>query len=166
MTLPTVRQLRHRLQSPDVILRDAVDRFMSDAMHSSRFFSEPFPLATLPWRSMATTDIELLPDIDFSETDKEVSIVANIPGYDPKNVKVEIKDNCLTMQGTMEEQKEEKGRRWHHQERRSGSFYREIMLPSVDDAKAKCAIKNGTLTVTVPKKEEAKGRTLPVEVQS
>lgn len=155
------RHRRQTPQTPEVILRDAVDRFMNDALVPSRFFNETFP--ALPLRSM---DVDILPDIDVSETDKEINVVANIPGFDPKNVKAEIKDNCLIMQGTMEEEKEEKGRRWHRQERRSGSFYREIALPSVDEAKAKCVIKNGTLTVTVPKKEEAKGKNLPIEIAS
>ena len=157
------RGRQQELQTPEVILRDAVDRFMNDALLPSRFFNESLPLASFPWRS---ADADILPDIDISETDKEVKVVANIPGYDPKNVKAEIKDNCLIMQGSMEEEKEEKGRRWHRQERRSGSFYREIALPSVDEAKAKCVIKNGALTVTVPKKEEIKGKNLPIEIAS
>ncbi len=167
MTLPPVRQVRQPLQSPDIILRDAVDRFMSDALNPSRFFDTSFLLSASPWRAMgAGTERDLLPSIDVSETDKEMTVVANIPGYDPKNVKAEIKDNCLVMQGSMEEEKQEKGRRWHRQERRSGSFYREIGLPSVDEAKARCIMKNGTLTVTVPKKEEAKGKNLPIEIAS
>lgn len=166
MSFPTHRH-RQPSPTPDIILRDAADRIMKEALAPSRLFQQPFAFPPLSLRSMAPDIVaDLLPDIDVSETDAYVEVVADVPGYDPKNVKAEIKDNCLVIRGAMEEEQEERGRRWHRHERHSGAFYREIPLPAVDEAKAACTLRNGTLTVTIPKKEGTHTKNIPIEIAS
>ena len=121
-----------------------------------------------PFRALTTSfSTDWTPDVDISETDKEVIVEANIAGYAPKDINVEIENNVLIIRGETEKDTEEKERRYCRQERCRGSFVRQIALPNIDETKAKCGAKNGTLTITVPKKEmkeiESKAHKLVIE---
>ncbi|MBI3332336.1 Hsp20/alpha crystallin family protein [Candidatus Peregrinibacteria bacterium] len=120
-----------------------------------------------PFRAMTPFSTDWMPDVDVSETDKEITVAANVAGYEPKDIDIEIEDNVLTIKGEMEKETEEKKRKYYRQERCSGSFFRQIALPPVDETKASCKAKNGTLTITLPKKEakpiESKARKLAIE---
>jgi HSP20 family protein len=68
----------------------------------------------------------------------------------------------------MEEQKEEKDKKWYRKEASRGSFYQQVTLPQgIDEKNVKCKMKNGKLTITVPKMTESKpqGRTLSIETE-
>jgi HSP20 family protein len=101
-----------------------------------------------------------------SETDKELQIVADVPGYDPKDVNVRIDNGVLTIEGKMEEDKEEKNKKWYRRETSRGNFMRQLSLPQgVSDKDVKCKMKNGKLTISVqkPKEIESHGKTLQIE---
>ena len=107
-----------------------------------------------------------VPGVDVSETDKEVQVVADVPGYTKDNIEVNVEDGVLTLRGTMKEEKEEKDKKYYCKQCASGSFCQQIALPSgAQEEKAKCAMKDGKLTVTIPKRavEEKKGKTLTIE---
>ena len=97
------------------------------------------------------------PRVNVSETDKEITVSAEVPGLDEKDVTVELDDTALTLSGEKKEESEEKGRDWRRVEQAHGSFHRVLPLPTAIDAeKAKATFKKGVLTVTLPKKEEDK----------
>jgi HSP20 family protein len=99
---------------------------------------------------------EFLPQVDVSETDREVLISAELPGIEQKHVEVMLTGNTLTIKGEKKEEKEADQDDFHHSERSYGFFQRDVELPqgiSADGAKAK--FKNGVLKVTIPKKPEA-----------
>ena len=105
-----------------------------------------------------------MPKVDISETEKELHIIADVPGIRPENIKVEVAEDSLIMSGKSEEEKEEEGKMWHRVERRSGSFYREFELPkSADLEQIEATIKNGTLHIKLMKKPEAQSRTIEVK---
>ena len=97
-----------------------------------------------------------MPAVDVVEKENAYEILAELPGMDEKNVDVEVKEDFLTITGEKREEKEEKKKGYHLQERSYGSFRRSFRLPDdVDAAKIDAAFKNGILTVTLPKKPEA-----------
>lgn len=96
-------------------------------------------------------------NVDVSENEHEVRIVADVPGMEEKDIDVELSDNLLTIKGEKREERDEKEADYHVVERSYGSFQRSIPLPSgMEPDKAKAKFKNGVLTITVPKSPEAK----------
>jgi len=108
---------------------------------------------------------EWAPAVDVSETETEYRIKAEIPEVKKEDVKVTLQNGTLTLQGERKQEKEEKGKRFHRVERSYGSFLRSFDLPAnVDDAKAKADFKDGVLTLTLPKSEKAKPKSVEVKV--
>jgi HSP20 family protein len=106
------------------------------------------------------------PRVDMSETDTEVTVAAELPGLDEKDITVEIEDGCISIRGERKEEKEDQGRSWYRKEQSYGSFHRAIALPAeVDGEKAKAKFAKGVLTITMPKREEeqAKRKTIAIE---
>ena len=95
------------------------------------------------------------PRTDIKETEKEIKILSEMPGMDPKDIDVSVLNGILTITGEKKVEKEEKGADYHHVERSYGCFTRNITLPdTVDTDKVESVYKNGVLTVTVPKNEK------------
>ena len=105
------------------------------------------------------------PRLDIEDKGEKLLITADIPGVNQDDIKIEAEEDRLIIQGKTEEEKEEKKKNFYRQERKSGSFYREVSLPCYvkpNDIKAK--FKNGTLEVTLPKKEEVRGKRVRVNI--
>lgn len=106
---------------------------------------------------------EVVPSLDFSETDDAYQIRMNVPGVKAEEVNIEVVGNEIRISGEHKEEKEEKGRTYHRVERRTGSFARSLTLPAAvkqDKVAAEC--KDGILTVTLPKVEAAKAQKIKV----
>ncbi len=100
--------------------------------------------------------------LDISEDDKHVIVRASVPGFDRKDIEVEVNNGVLTIKATHTEEKEEKNEKFYRRERRFGSMSRRVALPStVEDSKTNAELKDGVLTLTIPKSEKA----LPKKVQ-
>ena len=111
-------------------------------------------------------DQSFLPTLDISETEKEFVIEVDLPGFDPKNVNVEVEDGMIVLNGMQESEKEEKKKNYHRRERVTGSFYRTVKLPpSAELEKIHCRSRHGTLTATVPKKKGTEKRNITIEVE-
>ncbi|GAB61040.1 MAG: Hsp20/alpha crystallin family protein [Candidatus Jettenia sp.] len=105
-----------------------------------------------------------IPPIDLSETNEKVTVKAEIPGIDPKDIDISIQENTLLIKGEKKEEKEEKNKSFYRMERRYGSFSRSIPLPpSVDSNKVTAEYKNGVLEITLQKKEEVKPKQISVK---
>jgi len=136
-----------------VSLRDAMDRLFEDSFVRSR-------------RVPAARRLQGLP-VDVYETEESVVVKTVIPGVKPEDIDVSITDNVLTIKG--ETKVEEKVEKDHYicQECRYGSFQRSVALPKTADAdQAEASYENGMLTLTVPKKAEAKPKTIKVEAKA
>jgi HSP20 family protein len=137
-----------------ISLREAMDRLFEES------FVRPFRL----WPSVIDSEWTL--PIDMYETDEALVIKATLPGVEPKDVDITVTGNTLTIKGEIREEEEGKRGTVHFQERRYGKFQRSISLPStVDPNKAEAEFKNGILTLTLPKVEEAKPKRIPVKAK-
>jgi len=105
-----------------------------------------------------------LPDVDIHETDKMVTVSADLPGIDKKDVKVEVENGVLVISGERKSEKEEKDENSHRIERSFGRFMRSFSLPSsVDGTSVKAKMDKGVLKVELAKKEGAKPKSITVE---
>ena len=132
-------------------LREAMDRLFDDA------FTRPVNLRDGGWSS---------PAIDMYQTDDEVVIKAALPGFKADEVQINVTGDVLTLRGEMKHAEEQKDKAWHIREQRWSSFERSIALPT--DVKADKAVadyENGILTVTLPKAEEVKPKTITVKAK-
>jgi HSP20 family protein len=103
------------------------------------------------------------PRLDLAETENDVTLKAELPGVDPKEVDIRVEGNMLTIRGEKKQEKDEKRKDYHYVERQYGSFHRSVQLPSsVDPAKIDASFKDGVLTVTMAKKPEAKAKKITV----
>ncbi|MGD8339020.1 MAG: Hsp20/alpha crystallin family protein [Desulfobacterales bacterium] len=109
----------------------------------------------------------LKPTLDLGATDKEYTVTLEIPGVDEKDVRLEIVNDTLTIQGEKKQENEEKGKNYYRMERSYGSFQRMLSLPEDADQNAVTAtFKKGVLTVTMPRKALPKAHVKQIEVKS
>lgn len=135
---------------------------MSDRLN--RFLTRQSPAnARGQQESMALAD--WAPAVDVIETEAEFQIRAELPGVEKSGVKLSVEDRILMISGRREQEKEERGKRYHKVERAYGSFARSFTLPdTVDDQKVTAEFKNGVLTVRLPKSEKARPKSIEVTV--
>jgi len=116
---------------------------------------------TLPAESLGWT-----PACDVFEDDNEVVIRAALAGVEPKDVEIRVENGVLTMKGERKIEKEEQKENYHRVEMAYGSFTRTFALPSsVAPDKVHADSKHGVLAIHLPKRSEAKPRSIQVKVQ-
>ena len=105
------------------------------------------------------------PAVDIYEVDGALVLKAELPGMQREDIDVNIENNTLTIRGERKLDTEIKQDSFHRVERAYGSFVRSFSLPNtIDAAKVAAEYKNGVLSVTLPVREEAKPRTINIEV--
>jgi len=105
------------------------------------------------------------PPVDIYETEDAIVLKAELPGIDPKDVEVRVEDNTLYLKGERNYEKDVNEQNYHRIERSYGSFARSFTLPnSINAEKVKAEYKDGLLTLTMPKREEAKPKTIKIDV--
>lgn len=123
------------------------------------FFQDSFeegPLAGGNWN----------PAADLVEKEGEYVAKVELPGVSKDDVKITLEDNLLTIRGEKKNEKETKESNYHRVERSYGSFQRSFSLPTaVKPDKVDAQYKDGILTVTLPKAEDAKRKQIEVRVQ-
>jgi HSP20 family protein len=98
------------------------------------------------------------------ETDDRFELTVDLPGIESGDVTVNYEDGMLSISGKREFSKEESGETWHRVERGFGTFARQVRLPRTADAdRIEASFDKGVLTVSVPKAEAAKPRTIEVK---
>jgi HSP20 family protein len=128
-------------------------RLFQDSL--SRLFSEP--ASSRPWS----------PAVDIFETENALVLKADLPDVDPKNVGIQLENGTLTLKGERKFENESNGKGFHRIERSYGKFVRAFSLPdTVEGDQVKADYKQGVLTVTLPKKEVARPRTINVEINN
>jgi len=97
------------------------------------------------------------PAIDVAEKDEAILVRAEVPGCTPEDIDISVYGNTLTLSGEKKESREANGDGFYHMESSYGSFRREIPLPAeVDADKIEAVVKDGILSVTLPKAEKSK----------
>jgi HSP20 family protein len=104
------------------------------------------------------------PSVEVAERGGKLVIRADLPGLTKNDVKVEVRDDRICIQGERRQERESKGKGFFRSERSYGSFYREIPIPEgANVEQAKASFRNGVLEVTLPAPPAAKGRRVPIE---
>jgi HSP20 family protein len=137
-------------------MRDSFDPFFALHREMNRLFDDVFrglgpvgqtghpqPEARFGW-----------PKIELGETDKALTIAAELPGLTEKDVQVEIAHGVLTLRGEKRAERTDAGK--YFSERFYGSFERQIPLDGVVEDKAEASFRDGILTITVPKSDDAR----------
>jgi HSP20 family protein len=105
------------------------------------------------------------PATDVMETENEIRVVTELPGFGPEDVEIHLENNVLTLRGEKKERVEEGDDQstWHLVERRYGQFSRSFVLPrEIEQERIQARFENGVLTVTIPKSEKAKRRRIEI----
>ena len=133
-------------------LREAMDHLFDDA------FTRPFSLMRNGGSNWSS------PAIDMYQTNNDVVVKAALPGIKADEVQINVNGDVLTLRGETKHEEEKNDRSWHIREQRWGEFERSVRLPTgVLSEKAKADFDNGILTITLPKSEEVKPRTITVK---
>ena len=105
-----------------------------------------------------------IPPVDVYSDEDRVVVHAELPGMKQKDIDVNYQDGVLTIKGERKHETEVKENGYHRVERAYGTFHRSVRLPAeVDASKVKAELKEGILTVSFPKAEEAKARKIEIE---
>ncbi len=113
----------------------------------------------------ATTrsDLTFVPKVDILETKDALILYADLPGVNKKNVKVSVDKGILTLDAQVDLQRYE-GLKPIYAEYRIGNYFRSFQLgEKVDNQKISAEMKDGVLTLTLPKAEEAKERIIQIQ---
>ncbi|MDE3195867.1 MAG: Hsp20/alpha crystallin family protein [Acidobacteriota bacterium] len=106
------------------------------------------------------------PAVDILETEDAITLKADVPQVNVKDLDIRVENNTLTLRGSRKFEKDEKVKGWHRIERSYGDFVRTFALPNtVDTEKVGADYKDGVLTVKLPKKEAAKPRQVKVAIE-
>ncbi len=133
---------------------DRFNRLFGETL--SRFFQDG-DLASCSWS----------PVVDLYETDQNLVLKAELPGVNAKDLEVRVEDNTLNLKGERKFENEVKKSNYHRIERAYGTFTRSFALPgSIDPDEVTAEYKDGLLTLTIAKREEAKPKTVRINVQS
>ena len=135
-------------------LMDEVDRLRQEV--DSVFGS--FLSGTEPFFS------RVYPALNFSEKENNLLVRAELPGVKPESLDISVVEGRLQISGERKIDVEEQNIGYHRREREAGFFRRTIALPTrVDPGKVSAIMRNGVLTITLPKSEEAKPKKITVK---
>ena len=108
----------------------------------------------------------LAPAADVTETEGEYRVLMDLPGIDPGALQLRVEKDTLTIQVDRKQPPAAAGETVHRSERAFGTFFRSFTLPTgVDAGKVEAAYEQGVLAVKLPKRDEAKARSIPVSVK-
>jgi len=142
--------------SPLTALRSEMDRLF-DA-----FFREPWGGIDWPFAAGRAWT----PAVDVAETEDEVTIRAELPGVDPKDLNISLTENQVVLAGEKKESAERKGKDFCQTETRYGSFRRSIPVPAaVDSEKVEADYANGVVTIRLKKTQRTPPKRIEVKVK-
>ncbi|MBI5261346.1 MAG: Hsp20/alpha crystallin family protein [Bradyrhizobium sp.] len=131
--------------------REGFDPFLTLHREMNRLFDDAFRSFGAPSLSPLMEGRFGWPKIELNDTDKALTVSAELPGMMDKDVQVEIANGVLTIRG--EKKAEHNGEGKYFTERYYGSFERRIPLEDVQEDKAEASFRNGVLTISLPKSD-------------
>lgn len=118
-----------------------------------RWFEEEFP-EFFEWSRFPKIRT---PRMNISETEDKIIAEVEMPGVDPKDIEVEVRDNLLKVEAKKKEEKEEKRKGYYKREISAGYFKRVVPLPvEVEEKRASAEYEDGILRIEIPKKAPKK----------
>jgi HSP20 family protein len=140
------------MEHPLSRLRDEIDALFN------RFFG--------PWPTLGEGNwmTERFWDVDVEDTDKEIRVRAEAPGFEPQDFDIHVSGNTLTIQAEHKQESEEKQGESHSWHRRYGRYQRSLTLPAAVEAdKVEAHYRNGVLELRLPRTQEAHRRRIEVK---
>jgi len=135
------------------------DPFLDVREHMDRLFDSMFFGPIEPFGQSWLSRAEAMPRVDVSETPDALTITAELPGMDEKDVELTLRGGVLTLKGekTAGQEETDKDKGYHLIERHHGTVYRTFRLPDTVDAdRIAAGFDKGVLTITLPKTEGGK----------
>jgi HSP20 family protein len=106
------------------------------------------------------------PKIDISEGEKNIKVVAEIPGVSKEDIKIVIQDNIISIEGEKKKEEVKEDKNYHRTERSYGSFKRCFTLPAeVDSDNIEAKFENGVLNIDIKKLEPRKAKEKVIELK-
>jgi HSP20 family protein len=140
-------------------MRDEMDRVFEQ-------FERGFPRWPSVFRRGSGDVAVMVPEFDVRENNNAITIEAELPGVDEKDVSVTMANSMLTIKGEKKQQKEEKAENYYLAERSYGAFERSLRLPdTIDETKVEAKFDKGVLKVTAAKKPEAVKAERKIEIK-
>ncbi len=103
------------------------------------------------------------PPVDVSETPDRLTFSVEVPGFKQEDLNIRLENNVLTIEGERKFEEQKKDKEYHRVERSYGRFFRSFSLPAnVDTEKVNANLEDGVLQIELPKKEEAKPKSIPI----
>ena len=107
------------------------------------------------------------PPVDIYETKDKITLKAELPGFEEKQINLRFEDGVLTLEGERKFEKETGDENYHRVERSYGKFVRSFAIPAgIEGDKIGASFSNGVLTVELPKREETKPKQIRIEAGS
>jgi len=127
-----------------------IDAFIDDFLRST------------PFSGVSQDNVSDSVYMDMYETNDSVVVEVALPGYKTGDVKISIEDNVLTVEGQRKIETENK--KYHMKEIYSESFMRSVTIPvKIDSENAEATLKDGVMTITLPKAKEAKAKNIEIK---
>lgn len=141
-------------------LRQEMNQLFEEFLNSS-------PMAMSPFSEETSLAGDFVPHMDIKESEKEITVAAELPGIEAEDIDISITGNTLTIKGEKKHEKEEKGERYYRSERSYGSFQRSIPLPdSIQEDKIEATYQKGVLNVSLPKQPGSGKGTKRIEIKN
>ena len=122
-----------------------------------RFFENFNPPNFGEWGIKTTKSNSFSPRVDVNEDNENLYVIAEVPGVDKNDIKINLVGDVLTITGEKKSEVIDEKKNYYRTERRYGTFTRSFTLPSeVVIDKISAEYKEGVLNITLPKTEEAK----------
>ncbi|WP_448192755.1 Hsp20/alpha crystallin family protein [Azospirillum sp. sgz301742] len=165
-TRAAAREMAETGRHPLLALRDEFERLFDDA---SSMFRAPWTRPSLfdvePLLHTRSATLAIVPPAEVNETETEYRVTLEVPGMDEKGVEVSLEDDMLTIKAEKKEETEEESRNRYFSERRYGMCSRSFRLPgNVDRERISASMKNGVLTIAMPKSEPSKPSKRTIDV--
>ena len=139
------------------------DTLLEPIRSMDRFFDEFFG-RFMDWPRVWEEDsVVWAPRMDVKETKNAFEIKADLPGMKKEDIKISIEDGVLTIKGERRYEEEQKDEDRYYMERAFGTFSRSFTLPTkVNEKDIKATYKDGVLSITLPKAEDAKPKEIEI----
>jgi HSP20 family protein len=145
---------------PFASFRREMDRLFDD------FFTPAEPRSFAAQGGGSGRGLGVWPSLEVSETEQAYTVSAELPGLDPKDVQIELRDNALTISGEKRSERNEEDGGRRYSERSFGRFERTVPLEAeVDADKVEASCQNGVLKITLPKNAQARDKTRRIEIK-
>lgn len=132
----------------------------------NRLFRRSFFREAEPVTGAMETAVTWAPAVDIYETDDNLTVEAELPGLEAKDIEISLEDDILHIKGERKFTGEVKEENYHRIERAYGYFERNVPLPrKVEEGKVVATVIDGVLRIEMPKAEEAKPRQIPIKAE-